>query len=347
MFLVQVIVFLAGAGLVAATLYSATVTFVLPRAANTWMMRIIFGSVWSIFKLLVRRSRGYAARDRILALLAPVSLLSLLPAWLGLVGLGYAGMFWAVGVGSWYQAFRSSGSALLTLGFMNPEGILFTMLEFTEATIGLMLVALLIAYLPSIYSAFSRREALVTLLEVRAGNPPSAVEMIARYHRIHGLEHLTEQWQTWEGWFADIEESHTSLAALVFFRSPQPMHSWVNAAGAVLDAAALTRSAVAVPTDPTADLCIRAGYLALRHIADFFRIPYHPDPHYPAQPIRITREEFEASLDALAASGVPLKTDRSQAWADFAGWRVNYDAVLTAMAKITYAPASPWIIQRS
>ena len=90
--------------------------------------------------------------------------------------------------------------------------------------------------------AFRAREALVSLLEVRAGDPPSAREMILRYYRIHGLNRLSEEWQQWERWFADIQESHTFLAALVFFRSPDPKHSWVTAAGAVLDTASISKT---------------------------------------------------------------------------------------------------------
>ena len=117
---------------------------------------------------------------------------------------------------------------------------------------GILLVALLIAYLPTLYSAFSRREQVVNMLEVRAGSPPSALEMLLRFHRNQGLDKLTDYWRVWEAWFADIEESHTSLAALVFFRSPQPEHSWVTAAGAVLDAASLTLSSVDIPRAPSA-----------------------------------------------------------------------------------------------
>lgn len=84
--------------------------------------------------------------------------------------------------------------------------------------VGLILVALLISYLPTMYTAFAGREAAVALLGVQAGTPPSAVEMILRYHRIQVLERMREQWPTWEAWFVDIEESHTSLSALVFFR---------------------------------------------------------------------------------------------------------------------------------
>jgi hypothetical protein len=343
MIFVRGVIFILGIALVLATLFSATATFVLPRAANTLISRFVFRGIRKIFEIFLKGAQTYQARDRILALYAPISLLAMLPIWLTLVALGYSAMFWAAGAASFYEAFRSSGSALLTLGFSTPEGWLFTLMEFTEATIGLMLVALLIAYLPSIYGAFSRREALVTLLEVRAGNPPSAVEMILRFNRIHGLDRLTDQWQAWEVWFADIEESHTSLSALVFFRSPQPEHSWVTAAGAVLDAAALTRSSIDIPTDPTADLCIRAGYLALRHIADFFRLSYDKEPHFPAQPVSITRLEFEAALDTLSAGGVPVKGDRNRAWSDFAGWRVNYDTVLNGLARITEAAPAPWL----
>jgi hypothetical protein len=147
-------------------------------------------------------------------------------------------------------------------------------------------------------------------------------------------------------WFADIEESHTSLAALVFFRSPQPDHSWVTAAGAVLDAAAIAASTLDIPRDAQADLCLRAGYLALRRIADFFKVPHNSDPQ-PGDPISISREEYEAACEQLANSGVPLKPDRDQAWRDYAGWRVNYDTVLLALAAITAAPYAPWSSDRS
>jgi hypothetical protein len=255
-------------------------------------------------------------------------------------------MYWALGAPSWFEAFRLSGSSLLTLGIASIDELPFIILEFTEVTIGLVLVALLIAYLPTMYAAFQRREAAVALLEVRAGSPPSAVEMLLRYQRIHGLDRLNEQWKTWEAWFVDLQESHTSLAALVFFRSPQPDHSWVTAAGAVLDAAALTRSVLDVPRDVQADLCLRAGYLALRYIADFFRVSYDPDPR-PDDPISITRQEFEAACQQLASQGLPLNPDRDQAWRDFAGWRVNYDRVLLALARLTMAPSAPWSSDRS
>ena len=345
--IVHVLVFLLGLSLVTSTVVSAMRTFVLPRSAPDLLTRAVFGGMRWLFTLRLRRTHTYLERDRVLELYAPLSLLSLPPVWLMLVLGGYMGLYWALGVSSWYEAFRDSGSALLTLGFAPVDGILTTLLMFSEATLGLILVALLIAYLPTMYAAFSRREALVTLLEVRAGSPPSALTMLIRFHLIHGLDHLTDMWEAWEVWFAELAESHTSLPAVAFFRSPQPEHAWITAAGAVLDAAALAQSVLDCPPNPKASLCIRAGYLALRRIADFFSLPYPPDPHFPAQPISITRAEFDAACAELARNDVPLKADLELAWNDFAGWRVNYDTVLLALCTLTTAPPAPWSSDRA
>jgi hypothetical protein len=347
MIIARVLAFILGFAIVAVTLISLTRVLLVPRSTPDQLVRIVFLIVRFFFRPWAHVSRPYAERDRVMAFYAPLSLLALLPTWLTLILLAYTGMFWALGIPSWREAFRESGSSLFTLGFAPADNLPQTLLMFSEAAFGLILVALLIAYLPTMYAAFSKREAAVTLLEVRAGSPPSAVEMIERYHRIHGLENLSKVWPTWEAWFAEIEESHTSLPALVFFRSPQPDRSWVTAAGAVLDAAALTASTLDVPRDASADLCIRAGFIALRRVADYFHFPYNPDPHYPPDPISVTRVEFDAVYERLVSQGIPLRPDRDQAWRDWAGWRVNYDAVLLALTDLTMAPPAPWSSDRS
>ena len=91
---------------------------------------------------------------------------------------------------------------------------------------------------------------------------------------------------------------------------------------------------------------VRAGYLALRHIADFFGVDHDPDPE-PTDPISITREEFDEACRELAAAGVPLQDDLDQAWRDFWGWRVNYDTVLVTLSGLFIAPAAPWSSDRS
>jgi hypothetical protein len=101
--------------------------------------------------------------------------------------------------------------------------------------------------------------------------------MIWRYWVLERMHRLTDIWAEWERWFVDVEETHSSLPALVFFRSPQPDHSWVTAAGAVLDGASLLLSSIDVERDVQAEFCIRAGYLCLRRIATYFKVPYPPD----------------------------------------------------------------------
>jgi hypothetical protein len=345
--LIHALVFIAGLLMVIFTLSSAFSTFVLPRAARSQLNRLVFGLLRRVIDFLLHFAKTYPRRDAIMAFYGPVGVMLLVPTWYMLIALGYAAMYWSLGVGNIYQAIRLSGSSLFTLGFESNNAFGIILLEFTEAMLGLIMVALLISYLPTMYSAFSRREQVVNMLEVRAGSPPSALEMLLRFHRNHGLEKLSDYWKVWESWFADIEESHTTLPALVFFRSPRGENSWVTAAGSVLDAAAITLSVIEIPYEVSAALCIRAGFLAFRRIANYFDIPNPQDPHYPATSICIKRQEFEAALDQLVTAGLPVKADREQAWRDFAGWRVNYDRALILLCGLVMAPQAPWSSDRA
>ena len=342
----RVLAALAGIALIWATIGSAVKTVILPRAAISTVTRIAFVGTSKVFNLLAPRSASYEWRDRVLGYFGPSGLLTMLLAWLFMVFCGYTLLYVGLGAMGYRDAILVSGSSLFTLGFEEPPSLGSTLLVFTEAAMGLFLLALLITYLPSIYASFSRREVGVNALEVRAGSPPSGREMIERYWRLERMQHLTKVWDEWERWFADVEETHTSLPVLTFFRSPLPKHSWVTAAGAVLDGAALAVSTVDIEHDIQADICIRAGYLCLRRVADSFAIRYDPDPA-PDGPISIAREEWDEVIAEMEQIGVPIKTDREQAWRDFAGWRVNYDSVLIALADLTTAPDAPWSSDRA
>lgn len=343
----KIVLFLLGFLLVWISIGSALKTFVVPRAATDPIVRPWFRLLRRLFELRLRSVDSYEARDRIMAFYAPIALVSLLPIWLALVAVGFMAMYWATGIESGFEDFVLSGSSLLTLGFARGQTMTHDILAFIEATLGLILVALLISYLPTMYGAFSRREVAVSQLAVRAGTPPSATEFILRAQRIGALTNLRDFWLQWETWFSEIEESHTSLAALVFFRSPQPQHSWITAAGTVLDAASLMLAVVDIPNQPQAALCIRSGYLALQRIADYFSLTYEANPHFPSTPIHVTRDEFDATCTHLKAQNVPLKADLEQAWVAFAGWRVNYDKVLLDLCLLTMAPLAPWSSDRS
>jgi len=343
---VRVLVFAAGFVITLWTVVAAVRTVILPRSDQSLLSRIVFRSLRRVFRLVAGPGRSFDWRDRVMAYFGPVGLLALVVVWLSLVTAAFTLMFWAVEQNGWGSAYHESGSSLLTLGFAGVDGALLRTMAFVEAALGLALLALLITYLPTLYGAFSRRETLVALLEVRAGTPPSAVEMLLRFHRIGWTDRLSDVWTDWERWFADVEESHTSYPVLTFFRSPQADRHWVTAAGTVLDAAALTLASLDADRQPQAALALRAGFISLRRIADSFGIEYDPDPA-PDDPISIARDEFDAALDALEADGVALKPDREQAWRDFAGWRVNYDSVLLDLAELTMAPYAPWSSDRS
>jgi fumarate reductase subunit D len=343
----DVAAFAAGAVVVVAIFLSAVCTVVVPRGVPVRLTRIVFRSIRRLFEARSRLASSYEERDRAMALYAPLTLIVLPVVWLAITMLGFASMYWALGVSPVRQAFVESGSSLLTLGFVRAEDLPTTLLAFTEAADGLILLALLITFLPSMYGAFSRREHAVATVAIQAGSPPSPVEMLQRFNTIKGLGTMDEEvWEPWQDWFVDVEETHTSFAGLPFFRSPKPDRSWITAAGVVLDSAALYASTLDVPRSPAAELCIRSGYTALRAIGDFYSIPHDPDPS-PSDPIAISREEYDEVYNRLAEAGVPLRADRDQAWRDFAGWRVNYDTVLIILAGFVMAPYAAWISDRS
>jgi hypothetical protein len=255
-------------------------------------------------------------------------------------------MYWGVGVHDLKDSIYLSLSAITTLGSKAPQGPLESLLAYGEALIGLGLVALLISYLPTLYGLFSRREADVVKLDVRAGSPPTALEMLTRYQRIDWIDRLDETWAVWEHWFSELEESHTSHPALVYFRSQRPKSSWITCAGAVLDTTAISISIFEGESHPQAGVTLRSGFMALRSIARFFGVPIEENPN-PDDPISIYKEEFLLLVDELAAEGLPVRADREQAWRDFAGWRVNYDTALLALCSLVDAPPTPWSSDRS
>ena len=345
MIVLRVLLFLAGAAIVLWGIRSVIRTFLVPRALRATLGRAVFIGVRRILRLWAGERQDYAMRDRVMAYYAPVALITLLVVWVAILLVGFTAMFSALGNVSPVEAFTIAGSSMFTLGFATREGAPIVMLDFIAAGTGLVFLALFITYLPSLYSGFQRRERGVAKLEVRAGQPPSGVYLIELAWIVGRLENLRDLFAEWEDWFTDVDESHSALPALAFFRSTHSDQSWITAAGAILDAASLYDSSVDTPRIPEPQYMIRSGYLCLRHLAEFFQIPVDHDPR-PDDPISIRREEFDEVYDRLAHSGVPVRTDRDQCWRDFAGWRVNYDSALVGLARLTMAPLARWSSDR-
>ena len=341
----EAIVFTIGALVALGTLLAAIQTVVVPRAERSLLIRFVYVGMGMLFSVLARRRKTYEARDALLARYAPTTLMVLPVVWATGVIYGFSLMFWALDVRPYREALTLSGWSLTTLGYRATTDFFSLALAGVEALIGLGIVAFLISFLPTMYGAFSTREATVARLEIRAGTPPTPEAMIILAHETGGLDDMEETWTEWEQWFIHVEETHQTYPALAYFRSVRPERSWVTAAGCILDTAAIMLSTVTVRHSPAAPFMIRAGYVALRNIADFFAIDYDPDPMEMA-PITVRRDEFYETYEALKNAGVPVVEDRERAWRDFAGWRVNYDNCLVGLASMISAPPGKWSTDR-
>ena len=164
---IHIIVFILGLVVAVLTVSSAISTFVLPRSTHSFLNSLVLRLLRKTFNFIFRFVKTYQGRDAIMAYYAPIGLMLLLPVWYLLIALGYGAMYWALGIGSVIGALQLSGSSLFTLGFAPPHGFWMSAFCLSEAMLGLIMVALLIAYLPTMYAAFSRREQAVNMLEVR------------------------------------------------------------------------------------------------------------------------------------------------------------------------------------
>jgi hypothetical protein len=336
-----------GAGFVLSAWVSVIGTLMMPRRVTGWLTRWVDGMVDAAFRLLTRGIADYRRRDRVLATQAAAILLAQLAAWLGMAFIGYALLLWPFTSQGLTTAFTEAGSSLFTLGFAEPAGAAPAAIVFAAAATGLAIVALQIAYLPTLYSAFNRRETEVALLNARAGVPSWGPELLARTHYALGsgvstIDTLPDLYAQWERWAADVAESHTTYLPLARFRSPRPLSSWVTALLAVLDSAALflALSPNSAPTVP-ARLCLRAGLVCFNRIAQAMGV-HLPDEPDPSTPIRLTYQEFLTAVARMREVDFPIERDPAEAWPDFVGWRINYEQAAYAVAAAVDTVPALW-----
>lgn len=336
--LFRTLAFVAGVYLVADTVLAAIRSFVLPRSDSAWLNTAVFRLVRWIFETAARLGRSYEQRDRILALYAPVGLVMLPIAWLTMVSMGYTAIFWALGEGDLERCFRISNSSLLTLGSEDPsKNMLPTAMSYSEATLGLLLLTLLISYLPTMYQAFSRRELTVARLELRAGIKASAVKLLLWLNRSGALQHDSSQWRDWEEWFVEIEETHTSLPIMAFFRSPQPGRSWITAADIILDTAALVSSTVDQPRDAQLELCFKAGCVSLNRVSRYFKYDAGAEDSAGKAPAAPCHADFLDAYEQFRAAGLPLH-DEAAAWEKYQELRGHYAGAIAYLARLIMTP---------
>ena len=335
-----------GTVLVLLTGRSVNRTLVVPRRSNDRLSRAVGLTVDRGYRLATRRQSDFLARDRRLASQASTIILAQLTTWLLCFYAGYGLLLWPLDDRGAGHAFAQAGSSLFTLGYAGPTGAPLTAVDYLAAATGLIVVALQIGYLPSLYGAFNRRETEVTLLTGRAGVPAWGPEILARTR--FGFTDEDEGavmdafYLDWERWAADVSESHSNYPVLTRFRSPEPLSSWLVGLVAVMDSAALWLAlSPARAPQVQARLCLRMGFTALRSIAEAVGLDVDRDPD-PDSPLQLTAEEWKAGIARMATAGFQMDRTPEQAYPDFRGWRVNYEAVAYALALRTEAVPAPW-----
>ena len=336
--------------LILAVLWDAFETVILPRRV-TRTLRLataVFTLTWRSWRrLALRRLRPGGRRESFLAYYGPLSLLFLLATWaVGLV-VGFALLQWALGNGlsdplglpGFGTDLYMSGTTFITLGLgdITPHTAGARLLTVLEAATGFAFLALIIGYVPVLYGAFSAREVDITLLDARAGSPPSGVELLRRYADYGSDEGFSRFMLDWERWAAELLESHLSYPNLAFYRSQHDNQSWLAAITAILDACALVQSGIeAMPLGP-ARLAFGMGRHAVADLTQVLRTVPHP----PAQD-RLPAADLLRIRQILAEAGIPLP-EGAAAEERLRRYRAQYEPYVQALSELCLLPLPGWL----
>ncbi len=322
-------------------------TLMVPRAAGGRLTPWVDWLVNAAFRMLIARIRSYRRRDRVLASQAAVLLVCQLIAWLGVFYVGFSLLIWPFAPSGLTRAFDTAGPALWSDSASAVHGASGMAIQYCAAVTGIVTITLQIAYLPTLYAAFNRRETEVALLNARAGVPSWGPELLARTHYALGsgmstIDTLPDLYRQWERWAADVAESHTTYLPLVRFRSPRPLSSWVTALLAVLDSAALylALSPRAAPS-VAARLCLRGGFRCFIEVAHGMGLKVIDTPD-PSKGISVSYDDFLEAVARMKSVNFPIEREPADAWPDFVGWRVNYEEAAYAIAYALDAVPALW-----
>lgn len=329
-----------GALLAIATSLSVLRTLVMPGGRAGRVMKLTDKLTSKTLQSVARSVRDYRRRNALFAFQAPFMLAIMLGVWLLAYLFGFGLLLWPE-IGSFAGALREAGSSMLTLGFAATRRGEPTVVDFLAGATGLIVVALQIAYLPTLYGAYNRRETEVTLVAVRAGRPAWGPELLARSRWAITTDELPEFFRQWERWAADVSESHASYPILIRFRSQDVLANWLIALLAVMDGAALYHSLSPSEAPIQARLAIQMGFGCMRQLATTIGLPFDADPH-PDAPIELTFEDFMIGIERLQAVGFPFERTPEEAWSHFRGWRVNYESIVYRLAYEIDAPPALW-----
>ena len=340
---------ICGVLVIVAVFLDAFETVVLPRRIrrvlrpSTWFYR----NTWIPWVKIARRIKSTSRQENFLGYFGPISLIFLLMFWA--VGLIFGFALLQYGAGEHVQLNREpitffrllyhSGETFFTLGYGDivPYSGIARFLAVVEAGMGFGFLGTVIGYLPTIYSAFSRREIEISLLDSRAGSPPTAAELLGRLGSSEGQLVLDNIFRSWERWSAEVLESHISYPALSFFRSQHSNQSWLAALTTILDASALVIAGVDGIRNEQAKLTFAMARHAVVDLAQVVNASYDPNHEDRLPPQELIRlRQFLAERHLKFCQG-------AESEAKLAHLRSLYEPYVIGIARNLFITLPPWI----
>jgi ion channel len=340
---------LAGIAIILAVLLDAFESVVLPRRVRrqfritSWFYRY----TWVPYAKLASKIQSQTRRENILGYFGPLSMIALLALWAAGLIVGFALLQYAGGEhlvsGNQPITLRlllyHSGETFFTLGYgdITPASYFSRALSVFEAGMGFGFLAVVIGYLPTNYSAFSRREIEISLLDARAGSPPSAAELLSR--TVDGVDSRTldQLFRDWERWAAEVLESHLSYPVLSFYRSQHSNQSWLGALTVILDASALVIAGIDGINSEQARWTFKMARHAVVDLAQVVNARYDP-----SAPERLNAEDLAQLRAQLRAKGLKIG-DGSDVEQKLHDLRLKYEPYVQGIARNLYIPLPPWI----
>ena len=345
----RIFTLIAGIVCVVVVLLDAFQTIILPRRATGRfrLTRIFYILTWRPWVLLSSCMRDARKRETAFSFYGPLSLIFLLVMWAGMLIVGYALIYYALG-SPFHDPVQSStlrtdlyvsGTTLFTLGLgdVTPLTRHSRELVILEAGMGFGLLAVVMGYFPVLYGAFSKREVSISLLDARAGSPPTAAELMRRHSYAGAESDLSVLLVEWERWSAELLESHISYPQLCYFRSQHTNQSWIGALTAILDASALLIAGVRGHEARQAQLTFAMARHALVDLAQIFSL--EPKRNTPD---RLPPERYDQLYNQLCQSGVSVCRD-DQSYARLREMRALYEPYAETLSHFLRMPLPPWV----
>ena len=349
----QILTLIAGIACLVLALLDAFQTVILPRRATGRfrITRIFYVATWIPWSWFANKVKHERKRETMLSFYGPLSLVLLIVIWAGALVIGFALIFYALGSPFLDPLGRTvglrsdlyvSGTTLFTLGLGDvvPHQYVIRDLVILEAGMGLGFVAMVIGYFPVLYGAFSRREVSISLLDARAGSPPTAVELLRRHSFEGGNAALVLLLEEWERWSAELLESHISYPLLCYFRSQHTHQSWISALTAILDTCSLLIAGVQEHPARQAQLTFAMARHALVDLAQVFSLDPVRD-----MPDRLPEKKFQVVYDQMCQSGVRLCRDAHSS-VRLRQMRRLYEGYAESLSRYLCMPLPPWFAER-